>query len=227
MRALCCNANGGAYPIFFLQILKHESGWSIMTPEEQRTLDLFEAVESRPDINQRQIAEELGISLGLANAFMKTVLNKGWLRARKVKARRWLYFLTPQGSMEKSRLSLNYLQRTLKSFRDLRNQADQLLADLSSNGVKGVHLIGEEDFIDIIGLCLEHHQMICISKIIKPRIEDDGDLTEWTPEQFPQLKNSERFLIALFSDQDEVIRKLSKNGYQDQKHWICMTSRGN
>ena len=48
-----------------------------MTPEEQRTLDLFEAVESRPDINQRQIAEELGISLGLANAFLKTILNKG------------------------------------------------------------------------------------------------------------------------------------------------------
>ena len=42
-----------------------------MTPEEQRTLDLFEAVESRPDINQRQLAEELGISLGLANAFLK------------------------------------------------------------------------------------------------------------------------------------------------------------
>ena len=45
-----------------------------MTPEEQRTLDLFEAVESRPDINQRQLAEELGISLGLANAFLKTCL---------------------------------------------------------------------------------------------------------------------------------------------------------
>ena len=93
-----------------------------MTPEEQRTLDLFEAVESRPDINQRQLAEELGISLGLANAFLKTILNKGWIRARKVKARRWLYFLTPQGSLEKSRLTLNYLQRTLKSFREIRNQ---------------------------------------------------------------------------------------------------------
>ena len=51
------------------------------------SLDLFEAVESRPDINQRQIAEELGISLGLANAFLKTILSKGWLRARKVKGK--------------------------------------------------------------------------------------------------------------------------------------------
>ena len=193
-----------------------------MTPEEQRTLDLFEAVESRPDINQRQLAEELGISLGLANTFLKTILNKGWIRARKVKARRWLYFLTPQGSLEKSRLTLNYLQRTLKSFRDLRNKADQLLADLNRNGIEGIHLIGEEDFIDIIGLCLEHHQIISLSKIIKPRMDTEEDCSEWLPDQLPVLKTSERFLVALLSDQEKVLQKLSSNGYQDQKHWVCM-----
>ena len=193
-----------------------------MTPEEQRTLDLFEAVESRPDINQRQIAEELGISLGLANAFLKTILNKGWIRARKVKARRWLYFLTPQGSLEKSRLTLNYLQRTLKSFREIRNQADQLLADLKTHGVQGIHLIGEEDFIDIIGLCLEHHQIISLSKIIKPRMDTEEDCSEWLPDQLPVLKTSERFLVALLSDQEKVLQKLSIMGYQDQKHWVSM-----
>ncbi len=194
-----------------------------MTPEEQRTLDLFEAIESRPDINQRQLAEELGISLGLANAFLKTVLNKGWLRARKVKARRWFYFLTPQGTLEKSRLTLNYLQRTLKSFRELRNQADQLLADLNTRGVQGIHLIGEEDFIDIIGLCLEHHQMRCLSKIIKPRDEGEEISYKWIPYHFPELKTTERFLIALFSGQEKLLKKLTTEGYQNQKHWVCMT----
>ena len=193
-----------------------------MTPEEQRTLDFFEAVESRPDINQRQLAEELGISLGLANAFLKTILNKGWIRARKVKARRWLYFLTPQGTLEKSRLTLNYLQRTLKSFRDLRNKADQLLADMKKGGVQGIHLIGEEDFIDIIGLCFEHHHMQCLSKIVKPRMDTEEDYSEWLPNQFPVLKTSERFLIALLSEQDEVLQNLLSNGYQGQKHWVCM-----
>ena len=193
-----------------------------MNPEEQRTLDLFEVVETRPDINQRQLAEELGISLGLANAFLKTILNKGWIRARKVKARRWLYFLTPQGSLEKSRLTLNYLQRTLKSFREIRNQADQLLADLKTHGVQGIHLIGEEDFIDIIGLCLEHHHIQCLSKIVKPRMETEENDSEWIPEQFPELKTSERFLIALISEQEEVLQKLSSDGYQGQKHWVCM-----
>ena len=193
-----------------------------MTPEEQRTLDLFEAVESRPDINQRQLAEELGISLGLANAFLKTILNKGWIRARQVKARRWLYFLTPQGTLEKSRLTMNYLQRTLNSFREIRNQADRMLADLNVQGVHAIHLIGEEDFIDIIGLCLEHHHIQCLSKIVKPRIDSEQDYSEWLPEPLPKLKTSERFLVALLSEQDEVLQKLSSMGYQDQKHWVCM-----
>ena len=193
-----------------------------MTPEEQRTLDLFEAVESRPDINQRQLAEELGISLGLANAYLKTILNKGWIRARKVKARRWLYFLTPQGSLEKSRLTLNYLQRTLKSFRSLRDHANQLLADLNTHGVHGIHIIGEEDFIDIIGLCLEHHHIQCLSKIVKPRMDTEENDSEWIPDQFPELKTSEHFLIALLSEKEEVLQKLSSCGYQDQKHWVCM-----
>ena len=104
----------------------------------------------------------------------------------------------------------------------IRDRADRMLAELTLRGVNGIHLIGEEDFIDIIGLCLEHHQMQCLSKIIKPRIDSEDDYREWLPNQFPVIKISERFLIALLSEQDEVLQKLSSMGYQDQKHWVCM-----
>ena len=88
------------------------------------------------------------------------------------------------------------------------NQADQLLADLSKHSVQGIHLIGEEDILDIIGLCLEHHQMKCLSKIMKHRIESEENFIKWLPDQFPKLKTSERFLVALLSDQEEVLEKL-------------------
>ena len=48
-----------------------------MTPEELRTLTLFNTVESSPDINQRQLAQELGVSLGLTNTYFQRVLKKG------------------------------------------------------------------------------------------------------------------------------------------------------
>ena len=88
-----------------------------MTPEELRTLTLFNKVENSPDINQRRLAQELDISLGLTNTYFQRVLKKGWIRAQQVKPRRWLYFLTPKGALGKSRLSLYYMQRTLNSFR--------------------------------------------------------------------------------------------------------------
>ena len=67
-----------------------------MTTEELRTLTLFNTVESSPEINQRQLAQELDISLGLTNTYFQRVLKKGWVRAKQVKARRRLYFLTSQ-----------------------------------------------------------------------------------------------------------------------------------
>ena len=47
-----------------------------MTPEEIRTLTLFNTVESRPEINQRQLALELDVSLGLTNTYFQRVLKK-------------------------------------------------------------------------------------------------------------------------------------------------------
>ena len=50
-----------------------------MTPEELRTLTLFNTVESSPEINQRQLAQELDVSLGLTNTYFQRVLKKGWV----------------------------------------------------------------------------------------------------------------------------------------------------
>ena len=105
-----------------------------MTPEELRTLTLFNTVESSSEINQRQLARELDVSLGLTNTYFQRVLKKGWIRAKQVKPRRWFYFLTPQGAIEKSRLSLSYLHRTLDSFRELKKKVMNICAACLKKG---------------------------------------------------------------------------------------------
>ena len=114
-----------------------------MTPEELRTLTLFNTVENSPDVNQRQLALELGVSLGLTNTYFQRVLKKGWVRAKQVKPRRWLYFLTPKGALEKSRLSLYYMHRTLESFRELKKKGDSYLQIFSKKGIFGKEVIVE------------------------------------------------------------------------------------
>ena len=73
-----------------------------MTSEELRTLTLFNTVESNPEINQRKLAQELDVSLGLTNTYFQRVLKKGWVRAKQVKLRRWLYFLTRREHWKKA-----------------------------------------------------------------------------------------------------------------------------
>ena len=43
------------------------------------------------------------------------------------------------------------------------------------------------------------------TKIVKPRIDSDEDYSEWHPEPLPELKSSEKFLVALLSEQEEVL----------------------
>ena len=135
-----------------------------MTPEELRILTIFNKVENSPGINQRKLARELGISLGLTNTYFQRVLKKGWVRAKQVKPRRWLYFLTPQGALEKSRLSLSYMHRTLESFRELKSKGDEHFRILSEKGVAGIHLCGEDDLTEILSFCFTGFKIELLSK---------------------------------------------------------------
>lgn len=189
-----------------------------MTPEEQRTLNLFELVESSPHLNQRQLAQELGISLGLTNAYLHKVLGKGWVRARQVKARRWLYFLTPQGALEKSRLSLNYLHRTLDSFRELRRKADAMLAELAEEGVTGVHLFGDGDWADIVQLCLQGHDIRCLSVVKDPEF-DESSGSNVNSTIFHQIRPDERILITSLENRESIIRELRSRSLEPKRHW--------
>jgi hypothetical protein len=189
-----------------------------MTPEELRTLTLFNTVEDHPDVNQRQLARELEVSLGLTNTYFQRVLKKGWIRAQQVKPRRWLYFLTPQGALEKSRLSLSYLDRTLKSFRELKSKGDEHLRSLSKKGVHGIHLCGDKDLTEVLSYCFSGFEIELLSVI------SEKDLMN-NPEQsvnpiLPELKSSELILLASLDHRATLAELLAQQGLQKNFHWV-------
>ena len=192
-----------------------------MTPEELRTLTLFNTVENSPDINQRKLARELGISLGLTNTYFQRVLKKGWIRAQQVKPRRWLYFLTPKGAVEKSRLSLSYLHRTLNSFRELKSKGDELLNILSEKGVSGIHLCGEDDLTEILGFCFTGFKIELLSVISETTL---FTYTEQNKKQlFPELKIGELIMIASLENQNLIKQLLVQQGLIKHKHWVIFS----
>ena len=192
-----------------------------MTPEELRTLTLFNTVESRPEVNQRQLARELDVSLGLTNTYFQRVLKKGWIRAQQVKPRRWLYFLTPKGALEKSRLSLSYLNRTLNSFRELKSKGDEHLRILSKKGVRGIHLCGEDDLTEVLSYCFSGFEIELLSVIPEKDLLDNPEQS--ANPNLPELKSGELILLASLDHRTSLAELLVEQGLQKNKHWVLFS----
>ena len=124
------------------------------SPESSRImLGLLDAVEQNRAQSQRLLASELGIALGLVNAYLKRCIKKGLVKVRTAPARRYAYYLTPQGFAEKSRLTVDYLSYSFGFFRQAKTDCSALFQAAAAGGVEKVLLVGQSDLAEIAALC--------------------------------------------------------------------------
>lgn len=127
------------------------------TREHAITLDLLDAIDRDPTISQRRLASELGIALGLANAYLKRCAKKGFIKISSVPARRFAYYLTPHGFAEKARLTQSYLSNSFGFFRTAREDCLHLIIDCIDLGWSRAALLGVSDLAEIMALCCADH----------------------------------------------------------------------
>ncbi len=116
-------------------------------------LGLLDAVEHDRAQSQRHLASELGIALGLVNAYLKRCVKKGLVKIGQAPARRYAYYLTPQGFAEKSRLTVEYMSYSFSFFRQAKTDCTAILQAAKARGVGKVLLVGRSDLAEIATLC--------------------------------------------------------------------------
>ena len=91
---------------------------------------IFKLLEVNPELTQRELAQELGVSLGKANYCLKALINKGSIKVenfRRSKSKiNYLYKLTPQGIEEKARVTRRFLQRKMEEYELIQAEIEQL-----------------------------------------------------------------------------------------------------
>ena len=127
--------------------------------ETEITLGVLDAVEQNAQVTQRSVASELGIALGLANAYLKRCMRKGWIKVKQIPPNRYLYYLTPKGFAEKSRLTAEYLGSSFNFFRRARAQLEEAMGACAARGWKRVALYGKGDLTEIGALCNAEFQL--------------------------------------------------------------------
>ena len=133
--------------------------------DEAITLGVLNAIEGNSALTQRSVARDLGIALGLANAYLKRAARKGWIKIQQVPPNRYAYYLTPKGFAEKSRLTAQYLSISFNFFRHARQQCAALFAECAARGWRRIALAGAGDLAEIAALCAPE-QKIEIAGII-------------------------------------------------------------
>ena len=96
---------------------------------------VLKALEANPNLSQRQLATELGISVGKANYCIKALIDKGWVKARNFRHSDnklgYAYVLTPSGIRRMTQLTTRFLEHKRREFEALRREIADLSAELS------------------------------------------------------------------------------------------------
>jgi len=116
-------------------------------------LGLLESLERDGTRSQRSLAAECGIALGLVNAYLKRCIKKGLIKVTDAPARRYTYYLTPQGIAEKSRLTVEYLSYSLSFFRHARADCTAVFEHAKRRGWRRMALLGISDLAEISTIC--------------------------------------------------------------------------
>ena len=120
---------------------------------ERILLGLLESVERDGAQSQRKLAADLGIALGLVNAYLKRCAAKGLLKMSEVPTRRYAYYLTPNGFAEKSRLTVQYLSSSFSFFREAKADCCRVFETAKRGGLTKFVLAGKTDLAEIAILC--------------------------------------------------------------------------
>jgi EPS-associated MarR family transcriptional regulator len=107
---------------------------------EENTYKLFKALETTPDHSQRQLAEELGFSLGKLNYCLKALIDKGLVKAENFRQaknkRRYIYKLTPAGLKEKAAVTMRFLKQKQNEYEKIKLEINQLQKEVKKEAVK-------------------------------------------------------------------------------------------
>ena len=97
--------------------------------ENQDHFEVLRKIQKKPNSTQRELAEELGFSLGKLNYCLKALQKKGLVKIENFKKNpkkiNYFYVLTPTGIAQKTKLTINFMKRKMKEYDELKSELDK------------------------------------------------------------------------------------------------------
>ena len=191
-----------------------------MEKNERYTLEILNRIEENGRVTQPEISRQLGISLGLTNAFIKRIAKKGYIKLTTIPRDRVKYLLTPKGMAEKTHLTLKYLQYSLNFYKKAKETISTAYAQLQREGVKKIVFYGIGEVAEIAYILLQQNHMRLSGvideknvgkKFMKQKVGNLEDLKKYS---------FDKILITSFQPPAEIIQKIKNMGINEDKIFL-------
>lgn len=156
-------------------------------PEANPDLTILEQIEQNPDANQAAIASQLDVAVGTVNWHLKRLIDKGFVKVKRLNRKKLRYIITPEGIAMRARMTVDFIQNQFHLFRLVRQRVILALENVKAEGITEINVLGEGDVADVCRLtCLEQGMQIAtdpqspqlIVKDLKIIIEINGKIIE-------------------------------------------------
>ena len=179
---------------------------------------MLSEVETTPDITQRQLAQKVGIALGLTNTLLRNLTKKGYIRVAQASWKKRLYTLTPDGFSHRVHLMTTFVHRFLEHYQSVRQTLREQLEPLLLHEESRVAIYGTSEFAEIVFLALKEFgieeidafgpQSSVGTKFLGLTVKDISTF---------QSERYDRVMIAVLSEPEIIARHLGEQGAsQDQ-----------
>jgi predicted ArsR family transcriptional regulator len=126
-----------------------------MDVPSERELKILELLSSGDAATQREVANAVGVSLGLVNAVLRRLAKTGHLKIQNLNAKKVRYILTRKGIAEKSRRSYDYVKRTLHTYNTCLERIRQLIDNETRRGRDRFLVVGDGDIAELVVVALQ------------------------------------------------------------------------
>lgn len=183
----------------------------------QRDLKILSALASGEPVTQRSLAQRLGIALGLANLYLKRLARKGYIKVTTIPPNRLRYLLTPQGITEKTRLTYEFMEYSLRLYRDVRHVLREAIQPLVQAGKRRGAIYGTSEAAELAFMTMREAG-VWVSAVIG---EDgrQGSFFGAPIRPLAELKHEDvdMVIIASFADSDGAVNTLTAQGVPRDK----------
>lgn len=183
---------------------------------------LLSKIQEGKNISQRSISKELNVALGLANSLIKKLVKKGYLKFKEAPMKRYFYYLTPKGLIEKTKLAREFMESSLQFYNKLKDEYEKEFKKITNKGSYNVFLIGISDLTDIAILAAKLQNLEITAIIDKSKKNEYCGVK--VIKEFSNLVNNKNYFILTTSENIENLSTKIEKKFKIFKPKFLMVS---